>query len=224
VSPTDPAAEVLVVCTANRVRSPMGAAMLTRACAEAGARVRVSSAGLLRGGHPADPTAAAVAAEWGLDLDGHVSREIHRDLLRASDLVIVMTRDHLRQLAVLEPSAFSRTFTFPELARGVVDLPPSTAPLRERVAVLSAGRSARALLGERPQDDVADPMGGPVEGYRTLAAELAALVVPIATALAGRAAQAAPAPGPPDAVPVPSGLQGRPLPPGMPAPPSLRRS
>jgi protein-tyrosine phosphatase len=211
-----PVAEVLVVCTANRVRSPMGAAMLVRACAEAGAAVRVSSAGLLRGGHPADPTAALVAAEWGLDLEGHVSREVDRELLRASDLVIVMTRDHLRQLAVLEPSTFARTFTFPELARGAIDLPASPAPLRERVAALSAGRSARALLGERPQDDVADPMGGPIEGYRVLAAELDELVRRIAPVLAGRATSSGPA-----GARSRHDLVARPLPSGMPAPPSL---
>jgi protein-tyrosine phosphatase len=215
---TSHTAEILVVCTANRVRSPMAAAMLTRACAALGAPVRISSAGLLRGGHPADPTAQAVAQERGLDLRAHVSREVRPDLLQASDLVIVMTRDHLRQLAVLEPSSFVRTFTLPELARGVFDLPATPAPLRERVAALSTGRSARGLLGERPQDDVVDPMGGPIEGYRTLADELEAWIPPIASALAATLAR------PPGLDAPRPALDARPLPRGMPAPPSLRSS
>jgi protein-tyrosine phosphatase len=218
---TRPVAEILVVCTANRVRSPMAAAMLARACADSGVPVGISSAGLLRGGHPADPTAVVVAQERGLDLRDHVSREVRPDLLQASDLVIVMTRDHLRQLAVLEPSAFVRTFTLPELARGVVDLPVTPAPLRERVAALSAGRSARGLLGERPQDDVVDPMGGPVEGYRTLADELTAWIAPIASALTATLARPAEVPQAAEVV-RPAALHARPLPKGMPAPPSIR--
>jgi protein-tyrosine phosphatase len=90
-------AEVLVVCTANRGRSPMGEAILRRLLAERGAdgSVSVSSAGLCayeidRVGLPADPASTAVCADHGLDLGAHVCRAVTRALVEASDLVIVM--------------------------------------------------------------------------------------------------------------------------------------
>ena len=90
-------ARVLVVCTANRGRSPIAEAILRRMLAEQGAgdRVVVESAGLCAYelefvGQPANPLSIAVAAKHGIDLSRHVVRPVTRSLVQASDLVIVM--------------------------------------------------------------------------------------------------------------------------------------
>jgi protein-tyrosine phosphatase len=197
--------EILVVCTANRVRSPLAAAMLTARCAQRRADVKISSAGMLRGGHPAEPFAVQVGLEHGLDLSRHVSRQVTSELLQRSDLVIAMTRDHLRQLAVVDPSALPRLLTVKDVARSFHRLPPSGLALREAVAAATAARSIGSMLGDAADDDVADPMGGPVEGYRTLVAELGPLLDRIAAALAS------------ERLP----LHERALPSAMPAPPRV---
>jgi protein-tyrosine phosphatase len=198
--------EILVVCTANRVRSPIAAALLTAECARRRADVKVSSAGLLRGGHPAEPFAVEIGAEHGLDLARHVSRQVTSELLQRSDLVVAMTRDHLRQLAVVDPTALPRLLTLKDVARTFHRLPATGLALREAVAAATAGRSIGSMLGDVADDDVADPMGGPIEGYRALLAELGPLVAQVAAALAS------------ERVP----LHQRALPKAMPAPPSIR--
>jgi protein-tyrosine phosphatase len=90
-------ARVLIVCTANRGRSPIAEAILRRMLAEQGLgdRVSVESAGLCTyeldlAGQPANPLSVAVAGKHGLDLSRHVVRPVTRSLVEASDLVIVM--------------------------------------------------------------------------------------------------------------------------------------
>src|SRR4051794_7487323 len=77
------------------------------------AGVRVHSAGLLKGGMPATSNAREVVA----GLDAHVSRQLTGAMIDDADLVIAMTRDHLREAVVLRPDAFRRTFTLKELVR-----------------------------------------------------------------------------------------------------------
>ena len=59
---------VLVLCTANQCRSPLGAALLRRRAAERGLAIEVLSAGLGESGHPATEPTVAAAALAGIDL------------------------------------------------------------------------------------------------------------------------------------------------------------
>ena len=61
---------ILFVCTANRCRSPMAAALLRRDLAALGLDVDVRSAGLLTPGHAVPTPGRVVAREHGLDVDG----------------------------------------------------------------------------------------------------------------------------------------------------------
>jgi protein-tyrosine phosphatase len=104
--------EILVVCTANRGRSPMSEAILRRMLEERGAgeRVSVSSAGLCayeidRAGLPADPASVACCADHGLDLGDHICRPVTRALVERSDLVIVMERWQEAVLGIAYPDA-----------------------------------------------------------------------------------------------------------------------
>src|SRR4051812_29076173 len=151
----------------------------------------VSSAGEMIGGVRASGGSVRVMAERGLDLADHVSRHVTPNMLASADLVLAMSRRHLRYALAMEPTAFDRTFTVKELARRGARVGPRrrdqslSAWLRE----VHAGRSTVALLGGDPADDVADPMGRPDAEYEQTAVELEALldrVVDLAFASADR--------------------------------------
>lgn len=91
---------ILVVCTGNICRSPIGERLLRQQLPDA----QVSSAGIIGlEGRPADATAKAVALRHGVSLEGHVARKVTRYLLQKSDLILVMEPEHLRFIASVAP-------------------------------------------------------------------------------------------------------------------------
>lgn len=150
--------------------------MLAAKLADRGVEADVRSAGILDGGRPAWPEAAATVAERGLDLGMHESRTMEPALVRDADLVIGMTREHAREAIAIEPSAYSRVFTLKELARVGVARPRGAEPLDTWLAWVAEQREVEDLLAADPADDVADPIGGPLDAFRATAAELDALL------------------------------------------------
>jgi protein-tyrosine phosphatase len=157
---------VLVVCTANVCRSPMAATMLETACRAQGTDVHVTSAGVTAVTIGVDPVAVRLMAERGFDIAGHVPHQVTPAELVEADLVVAMTRSHVRTLVADHRSPLSRTFTLKELARRLDD------QLVMSLEELQVGRSRRDLLGRSADDDIADPYGGPADGYATCIADL----------------------------------------------------
>ena len=100
---------ILVVCTGNICRSPMGERLLRQQLPGR----QVTSAGIFGlEGCPADAAAQAVAWRHGISLEGHVARKVTRSLLQKSDLILVMEPKHLRFIATMAPENRGKSLLF----------------------------------------------------------------------------------------------------------------
>jgi protein-tyrosine phosphatase len=156
----------------------MAEVLLRHRLGELGVDARVASAGLLRPGQPASQHGVDILRGRGLDLTAHRSQSMTRELLRSADLVLAMAREHVREAVVLDPSLWPRTFTLKELVRRGEASGPRRAgePLGDWLDRVGQGRRISDLTGSSPDDDVADPYGGPRPAYERMVAEMDALI------------------------------------------------
>jgi protein-tyrosine phosphatase len=163
----------------------MGAALLRRHLAEHRVDARVASAGTMRWQRPPTDEAVTVMAERGLDISGHRSRPLTPEVLRDVDLVLGMTRTHVDVAATQGDNGLvARAFLVGEVAR-----------LAERVGARLHGETAADWVARldatrdhphgRAIDEVADPVGEPVDVYRATADALDRHLATFVSLLAG---------------------------------------
>ena len=100
---------ILVVCTGNICRSPIGERFLRRTLPNK----KVDSAGTgALVGHSADESAIRIAEKHGLSLAGHKGRQFTSSLGRQYDLILVMEKCHLEQIGRVAPEARGKTMLF----------------------------------------------------------------------------------------------------------------
>jgi protein-tyrosine-phosphatase len=147
--------QVLFVCSGNICRSPFTEELLRRTLARQGRTgILVTSAGTLGiRGRPASRHAIRVGREYGLDLSSHRSRGLSAGHLRKADLVVVMERSHRHLIEADWPEEVSKVRL-----------------LREYEHEDASG----------PSRDVFDPVGRPLEDYRTCAAVMSRCVLNLA--------------------------------------------
>ncbi|MGH2680468.1 MAG: low molecular weight phosphatase family protein [Actinomycetota bacterium] len=172
---------ILVVCTGNICRSPMAEGFLRAALEDrlGDAAPVVTSAGTAGwAGSGAMDESIRAARERGVDIGGHLARRLLPEMVQDAELVVCMAADHREAIAGAWPAAEAKTFTIKELIRTLEAASP-TGPLADRVAAAAAARN-----GSLPDEDVRDPLGDPIEGYREVAEELFDLSGRLAHALA----------------------------------------
>lgn len=145
---------ILVVCTGNICRSPMGQVVLVERLKAAGLddAVEVASAGISdeERGNPIDDRAQRVLAEHGYPIPDHAAHQVAPHELAEYDLALAMTQQHARALR----------------RRAEIDQDERSAEIR---LWREADPEARSLSGE--DLDVPDPWYGTQAGfYDTLAA------------------------------------------------------
>jgi protein-tyrosine phosphatase len=169
---------ILVICTGNICRSPIAEGLLRDALQRKFAEraPEVSSAGTSGlEGSAAMPESVQAASELGVDISGHVAHRLTSATADLPDLLLCMASEH-RDMLANGSDRDDRAFTLKELVRLVETLPvpasdagPDTLP--ERIAAANAARRAGAVPPSR-DDDIADPLGQPLEAYRAIAWEL----------------------------------------------------
>ena len=188
--------EVLFVCHANLCRSAMAERLANRTFADRigvrGSRLSVSSAGThARADLPMHETAAQVLRERRAYADRFSSRLLTPPILATPDLILTATRDQRTACMKLVPRVARRTFTLRQFARlattvGTVSTwPPRRSafatggiardsPTRRLQALLDEIASVRNRLPAVPpdEDDLADPVCGPIEDFRECADEI----------------------------------------------------
>ena len=173
---------LLFVCTANECRSPFAAAIARR---DIGDRpIDVDSAGLDSWRRRVPETGLLHAERLGLDLSAHVSSPVHVDALADYDLILGLAREHTRELAALDPLIRPRLFTVKQFARWIGEHPrPRRAMVGPWLDARESQRSPADFLGAAPADDIADPVGKPIEYWQTMTDELEPAIAAIVQGL-----------------------------------------
>jgi protein-tyrosine phosphatase len=170
--------QLVLVCTANRIRSPIAEALVQRLAGALPLSTR--SRGLLDLGSKPPPRDAIEAAEdFGLDISRHRSRWLEPGSLRDCDAVVGFEPVHVAA-AVLEGGApTERVFLLRELVELLEreDAPAEDEPVeRARSAVARAHERRRALRTRTLGASLDDPLGRGRSAYRSAVRELGELV------------------------------------------------
>jgi protein-tyrosine-phosphatase len=136
---------ILIVCTANICRSPIGEGLLKQILAEKKIiEVTVRSAGISAGsGFSASANAIKVMQEQGIDITGHRSSPITQSLISQSDLILTMELYHKDYIEDIFPEANGKVKLVKEFGLHTDNYP-----------------------------DIQDPVGGTIESYRICAQEI----------------------------------------------------
>lgn len=142
---------IIVVCTANICRSPVGEAVLRQRleayeiAAGVGASWQVSSAGTwAEYGQAASTYSVELMAEQGLDISKHGSQPVDRALVDSADLLLCMETSHAEALRLEFPSQAYKIHLLSEMAGQVYS--------------------------------ISDPYGGPRTEYQRMVSEVSDLI------------------------------------------------
>lgn len=153
------------MCTHNRTRSVLMAALLGRYLHELGVDVQTASAGTVGDAQPAMPEVVDLLAERGIDVADHLSRRVDAGSVGEADLVLTAEAQHVVHVAGSWRDTFGRTFTLPEFVRRAEAAGPrGGAPLADWLVEVGVGRpTGVGYLHDDSVPEVDDPTGGPPE-------------------------------------------------------------
>ena len=100
---------ILVVCTGNICRSPIGERLLQKLLPDK----KICSAGVKAlQNHEADLTATLVAEKRSLSLEGHKGQQFTASLARQFELILAMDKSHIEEISRISPEARGKTMLF----------------------------------------------------------------------------------------------------------------
>ncbi|MEE9211688.1 MAG: L-threonylcarbamoyladenylate synthase [Phycisphaeraceae bacterium] len=150
---------MLLVCSGNTCRSPMGAALARSMLAEQrgitedeleAAGLRVVSAGAYAAvGMPASQEAAEAMQKLGLDLACHRSQVLSPELIHEADVIYCMTENHRHAVVAMVPAAADKVMPLDPNA-DVNDPIGSDATAYQRCAELIRRRLAQRIKEQQP--------------------------------------------------------------------------
>ncbi len=177
--------KLLFVCTAGRCRSPIAAALFEKHLEQAKPLVSVRSVGVKYTGEPTPSIGISLLAELGVELASNRSVKLTKELVDDADLILGMTRDHVRDIAQLSADAWPKTFTLKEFARRVEEAPARRRHqrLEDWLDVIGADREPYDLFSTDSDDDLMDPFGQRAKVWRQVINEVNELMGRIVPAL-----------------------------------------
>ena len=160
-----PPARVLIVCTANAIRSPFLEHLLRARLERSGVVVPVieSAGSAARPDQSAEPRVVEIGRGHGLDIGPHRTRHLEESMLAPGVTVLCAAAMHRRAVLDMRPELLDTTFTAREFARLLGDeREPVGAPGDWAALVRAASRQrSRARRGTSGEDDLVDPIGQP---------------------------------------------------------------
>jgi protein-tyrosine phosphatase len=100
---------ILIVCTGNICRSPIGERYLRKLLPDK--KIDSAGTGALIG-YAADESAIKIASKNNMSLEGHKGTQFTVALGRQYDLILVMERTHLEQISRMAPEVRGKTMLF----------------------------------------------------------------------------------------------------------------
>jgi protein-tyrosine phosphatase len=181
---------VVFVCTGNRFRSPLAAAIFTETALKNGVPVSVESVGTLDSGPgPASSETIEQAERLGFDITSHRARHARKVDLSKADVVIGFERSHVAYAVVDAGVPAERAFTLPELVQLLEfeDIPVRCAdPAAAARLAIDQAAARRVALGRSPgSPEIADPVSTPRRVHVQIADEIYDLVGRLVRELAG---------------------------------------
>jgi len=155
---------ILTVCTHNRTRSVIAAALLDHHLRDADLDHQVVSAGL----NPAPDLSgrnevSSHLARHGVRVAPHQSRRVDAEVVFDADVILTAEPDHVVWIAGNWADAFERTFTLPEAAELTRTLAPVDGFDQWRASLAARRPPARAYLERGAIPMITDPTGRPAE-------------------------------------------------------------
>ncbi|MDU1027736.1 MAG: protein tyrosine phosphatase [Leclercia adecarboxylata] len=100
---------ILVVCTGNICRSPIGERLLQQKLPT----FTIASAGICGlAGRPADAHAQKIAAMYGVSLADHVARPLTAAMMREYDLILAMESAQINRISLIAPEMRGKVMLF----------------------------------------------------------------------------------------------------------------
>jgi protein-tyrosine phosphatase len=182
------------VCSANQCRSPIAEHLLRHAVASRDLDWQIGSAGTsARDGKPMHELAAAVLQERGIEVGEWRSRRLTSSIAHRADLILTARTVQRREVVCLEPSAIPRTFSivqFARLARRVSPIDEQDGAALGLELVWRAAASRHHLQpASAGAEDICDPMGDRVKGFRRCAETIQDAIDQIMKPIDGRHAE-----------------------------------
>lgn len=124
-------------------------------------------------------------AERGIDLAEHRSSPVTEQSIAAADLILGMTREHVREVVAISPDAWPKTFTIKDFIRRAERGGPPGRHQRfsDWLESIGAEREPYDALGTNPGDEVPDPFGQRAKVWTRVIDDLDDMVSAIAAIL-----------------------------------------